>query len=497
MFVLEENGPVEGAAATAAAEALTGALAGAVSGLLELEPDELSDAQLAAAMLDLRRAQSRLAAAVAELTAAFDARRAWADDGSRSAIDWIAVRARLPRGVVAGEVRDARRLRTMPATQAAFQRGDLSPAHVRSLSLLAGHPRAGEHFPEGEQLLVSEAVHSRFDDWQRLCAHWRDAADPDGPEQRHARDDDLRRFTLATGLDGVSHPDGYLTSLATTTVGSALERIEQELFDTDWAAAKALHGDDVTTAHLARTPAQRRHDALVEMAERATAAPAAAKRPAPLVTVLVDYPTLAGRVCELAGTGTVVAPGDVLELLARDDTLIERVVFDGANQITDISRARTFRGTLRRILELTDRHCGHDTCFVPAHRCQGDHVVPWSHGGPTTAANGRLRCGYHNRWAYTHEQTTLPARSPLEAPVDPPAVAHSPPPRWPTATAPSESSPDAARPHWILRMSRRRQPDLELLSDSQQWCTIDVQPARARPDDMSRDYLGQPIRRAA
>ena len=35
------------------------------------------------------------------------------------------------------------------------------------------------------------------------------------------------------------------------------------------------------------------------------------------MNVMVDYPTLAGRVCELA-SGTVLAPGDVAELLGRD-----------------------------------------------------------------------------------------------------------------------------------------------------------------------------------
>jgi hypothetical protein len=47
-------------------------------------------------------------------------------------------------------------------------------------------------------------------------------------------------------------------------------------------------------------------------------------------------------VCELAGSGAVVAPGDIVELLARDDTLIERVMFDGANRVRDISSARSF-----------------------------------------------------------------------------------------------------------------------------------------------------------
>jgi imidazolonepropionase-like amidohydrolase len=42
---------------------------------------------------------------------------------------------------------------------------------------------------------------------------------------------------------------------------------------------------------------------------------------------MVDYPTLAGRVCELAGSGTVLPPGDITQLLAQDETLIERAVF--------------------------------------------------------------------------------------------------------------------------------------------------------------------------
>ena len=283
----------------------------------------------------------------------------------------------------------------------AWRDGDISPAHVRVLSGLSGHPRAGEHFADGEQMLVDHARRSRFDDFARVCAYWRDAADPDGPEQRRDRDLALRRFAIHPGVDGVGHADGYLTPLAAATVGGALERIERELFDADWAAARDEHGDATTPAHLARTPAQRRHDALVEMAQRALAAPADGKRPAPVVNVMVDYPTLAGRVCELA-SGTVLAPGDVAELLGRDDTLIRRVVFSGTNRITDISSARTFRGTLRQVLELVHRRCGHDTCFVPAAQCEGDHVVPWSAGGPTAQDNGRLGCGFHNRWWYAH-----------------------------------------------------------------------------------------------
>ena len=43
-------------------------------------------------------------------------------------------------------------------TRAAFRAGDLSAAHVRVLCRLAGHPRAGRHFPDGEAHLVARGA---------------------------------------------------------------------------------------------------------------------------------------------------------------------------------------------------------------------------------------------------------------------------------------------------------------------------------------------------
>jgi len=91
--------------------------------------------------------------------------------------------------------------------------------------------------------------------------------------------------------------DGALDPISGEIVARALKKIEDELFDAEWAEHK----------RAVRTPAQRRADALVEMARRAGAAPEGARVPAPLFTVLVDYPTVAGRMCQLAG-GAVVSP---------------------------------------------------------------------------------------------------------------------------------------------------------------------------------------------
>ncbi|MDQ3293030.1 MAG: HNH endonuclease [Actinomycetota bacterium] len=111
------------------------------------------------------------------------------------------------------------------------------------------------------------------------------------------------------------------------------------------------------------------------------------------MSILVGYETFAGRICELAD-GTVVAPGDVAAVLDR--AVIERAVFESAARVTEISHQRLFTGALRRAIELRDRTCTHAFCSVEADRCDVDHRVPAREGGPTTQANGRLLCPFHN-----------------------------------------------------------------------------------------------------
>ncbi len=157
-------------------------------------------------------------------------------------------------------------------------------------------------------------------------------------------------------------------------------------------------GEGVCVADLARTPAQRRADALVEMARRAGSVPAGARVPEPLFTVLVGYETFAGRICELAD-GTVVAPGALVRWLGEG--WVERVVFDGPDRVKNIGvRRRIFSGATRRAVEVRDRECFSEFCDVAADHCQIDHIQPWSVGGLTVDDNGRAACAYHNRWRH-------------------------------------------------------------------------------------------------
>src|SRR5690606_7828209 len=103
------------------------------------------------------------------------------------------------------------------------------------------------------------------------------------------------------------------------------------------------------------------------------------------VTVLVDAPTLTGRICELS-TGTVVTPGEVLPLLCDAD--VERVVFGAGSRVLDVGeRRRLFTGATRRAIEVRDRRCTHPTCSAPVHRCDVDHITPYADGGLTVQDN--------------------------------------------------------------------------------------------------------------
>ena len=343
----------------------------------------LTDGELLDGVADLYRAEARLAALKARYVAALDARHAYAAVGAQSAAAWIRHRCSVPDGAARHDVVLARSLRRLPETEAKLADGDLAEAHASAIARHHRNPRTTEAVERDEGVLAGEATRLSWPLFRRVLDYWAQRADPDGTdadaEARHAR----RRVHLSRTFEGGWVLDGLLTPTDGATLDTALRRIEDELFAADRQDGNVL----------LRSRAQRRADALVELARRANAAPTGARRPAPLVTVLVGYETFAGRICELAD-GTVLSPRDVTALL--DEAVIERAVFDGPSRVTDISEQRRFTGALRRAIELRDRTCTHAWCDAPTERCDGDHILPWEANGPTTSDNGRLLCPFHN-----------------------------------------------------------------------------------------------------
>ena len=368
---------------------LTGQLVALIDSLCEADPAALADGET----LELLYAQlERLSAVTTRATARFDAGGEWSADGARSAAAWISTRCRLPKANVQRRVRLGRELRHMPATESAWLEGAISDAHVALLA--TARDSSAEAFERDEEMLIGEAGKLRHDQFCRVIAYWRQLADPDGSEDEAARDRDNRRAHLSPGLRGTGFLDAVFDPIGYAIFENALRRIENELFKADWAQAKQRLGADPTPADLARTPAQRLNDALVEMARRAGAMPAGARLPEPLFVVLSDHPSFL-RICELA-RGTVVTPGSLVPWLS--EAWIERIVFGGPDRDVNVGvRRRLFTGATRRVVEVRDLECYHPYCDVRAPDCEIDHIQPWAAGGLTIDTNGRCACGFHNR----------------------------------------------------------------------------------------------------
>ena len=361
--------------------------------------DQLCDTDPAAwagdgdAVVTLHRLSTRLESIVTGAMAAFEASGTWSADGARSATAWINTRCRTHPGHTGRLARRGRALREMPAAAEAFGGGEITGDHVDALVRIR-NPRTRGCFERDEEQLVAYAKELKFPEFMRTLAYWEQFADPDGTEAAAERQRSRRDVIVSESIGGMWLGTITLDPVSGTIVHNELDRIERAMFEADWAEATERLGHVPTVADLRRTPADRRADALAEMAVRSASCPDGARRPRPLFSVLVDYPTLHGRLCQLA-RGTVVTPGSLVPWLEAAE--IERAVFTPGGRVEVGHTTRLFTGATRRAIELRDRECTHPYCDEPAERCQVDHILEYRNGGLTTQANGRMLCAFHNR----------------------------------------------------------------------------------------------------
>jgi hypothetical protein len=357
--------------------------------LAEADPGTLSDGDT---VLALHRQLARLEAVTARAAARFDADKEWVGPGAKTAAAWLAARTQVPRSEANRRLRLGRALRHLPHTEAAWLAGSVSSAHVSALAA-ARTDELADAMERDEEVLVARARTQSFRVFTRDLDYWRLTNDPDSEDRRFERQVEGRYLHLSRTFQNTWALDGSFDPINGSILADTLGRIERELFDQDWKEAAARLGRDPITAELQRTPAQRRADALVEMAIRARTTPKGGRRPEPLFTVTVGLPRFE-QLCELANR-TVIPPGALVPHLMH--AWIERVVFGPRSRVLDVGvRQRMFTGADRRAVEVRDRNqCFHDLCDDEIE--QIDHIQPFAWGGPTTQDNGRGACAFHNR----------------------------------------------------------------------------------------------------
>jgi hypothetical protein len=368
-------------------------LTAAVQEWIDIDPSLRCDAET---IKGSERLMAQVSYGVSTSVAEFDQWGAFAFDGAKTAVAWIDTTCHLPKSEARAQLRRGKALAELPIAAAAWAKGDIGAAQLDVL-IKVKSPVTEEALVRDEPLLVDYAKTMKYAPFCNAVAWWEQLANPDGTDEAALARKERRDAYL------VPVTDGYLGAINFDLLDGAVvanehQRLAKELYDVDWAQAKEQLGRAPRIDELARTPSQRRADAMKEMAIRSASARADhGRRPQPLFTVLIDYPTFSGRISRLEG-GPAVAPGSLLSWL--DQANFERIVFAPGKRAECSVTARFFTGATRRAIEVRDLECCHEFCDIPADQGQIDHIVPWSQGGPTTQENGQVLCSFHNRAAY-------------------------------------------------------------------------------------------------
>jgi hypothetical protein len=218
--------------------------------LADDDVDALSGGQLRDQLQVLLTAVNRLNAEVARRVEAFDRRGLAADDGCRNAAAWLRAFGRLSGHTASGQVKRARLCRRLPMLAAAASSGDVSIEHVDRVVRL--FERVGvDRLLEVETVLAEVARRVDAADLGRVCQRIVTHLDPDGVQPDAGRDFARRGITLSP-FDGMMVVQGQLDPEGGTALATALDALMSP-----------------PEAGELRNPAQRRADALVDLARRA------------------------------------------------------------------------------------------------------------------------------------------------------------------------------------------------------------------------------------
>ena len=355
-------------------------LRAAVNASVIPDPADQPDAALSDEIVSLRAEIDRLEAQFARLVFAGHQRGIGNVDGSPSTAAWLRRRTRMREGDARAAIEAGEVCQILPATAQAWRSGEITGGAARTIGArVKGHDAK---LRAVEPSLLALARDGAIRQLQQACSHFRNRAQADGTEPR-----DHDGLSISTTYGGRTMLNGNLSSSAAETVVNALHALTDPPSDDD-----------------RRTPARRRADALVRMAEIALAhlhsdehSVAGPVRARPSVSMVVDWRTLnvdaLGRMDgEFTGT---FHRSDVERLLC--DSFVTRVVTGPSGLPIDVGRARRTTPTpTRQALIVRDQGCRYPGCGRPPGWCDAHHVIHWQHGGRTDLENLVLLCDHHH-----------------------------------------------------------------------------------------------------
>ncbi|KQT94260.1 hypothetical protein ASG49_05020 [Marmoricola sp. Leaf446] len=390
--------------------------------VLEVPVWSMTPAEQREALRVLASARSRLEALSLAVLAEADRSGATEVDGAASAADWLAVETRRPRRDARADLHLARALERHDHVRRAVGRGDVGLEQarvvVRSLDRL---PTSGELAvaPEererAERHLVAQAAHFDAASLTRLGRRVFEVIAPERAEEFEGRvlaaqeSAAARRTTFVMREDdaGTCHGrfriptlHGHLLRKMLLAIASPARPIEPPAEAVDLPPGERVPTD---VAHgLAFCT-------LLEAIPAKSLPRAGGVGATVVVTMTLEQLTAslsAHGVCTL-DTGAEITAGEARRLACGAG--IVPAVLGGPSVVLDVGRRRRLHGHHQRVaMGLRDRGCTAVGCDRPPAMCHAHHEVPWSQGGGTSVAGGRLLCGHHHRRihdpAYEHRR---------------------------------------------------------------------------------------------
>jgi hypothetical protein len=359
----------------------------AITTIGDIPIEELS----APAQLDLLRVLhpllTRLDAQVTRTVGVVHRQGSAGHDGAVSTQAWL--RSRLRTGDGRTRVRAAHALTMLPELAAAYQRGEVSLAHVSVAAQVVDDIHPDVLAAGAGKLLAEQATEAPPAVFRRAATRIRDHFDPDAADRRARKRLTEHHLSVAKTFDGAVAING--------------------LFDPD-AGELLLRTLD---AHMPpprlddpRLPSARRADALLQICRTAADHAPHTGGSKPTVTITIDWPTLQDQTVELfnpAGRWTGATLPDHTHLTAQAarrlacDSQIIPVVLGGRSEPLDIGRAtRVIPPAIRRALILRDGGCRYPGCDRPPEWTDAHHLTHWANGGPTALHNLILLCRHHH-----------------------------------------------------------------------------------------------------
>ncbi len=346
-----------------------------------------------------------------ELLEAIDTDNLYAADGHFSAKRMVEHHAGLSPAESTRHDRCRRMLTELDTVAAAFSSGQLGIAQTTVLAKVFANKRVRDHMADAQTWFLAQAQALSFRDFQQVVRTWERLVDADGAADRNHRNHETRNATLTQDpFDLGWELRARMSSLVGAELGAILDAYTRAEYEIDWDKARADHGEAATAAHLPRTAAQRRADALVAIFHHAaTSTTTSVSVPTHNIVWSADTYTALLQSLETGKRphldvdthrcstldGVSVDPTEAL--IASLTSRLRRVVIDAKRVTIDLGEARFFTGSARHAVLVTNPGCIWPGCHQPATNCQIDHLREHQQHGRTHPGNGAPLCGRHNR----------------------------------------------------------------------------------------------------